>query len=93
MRVMSNYPDNVTGREYEIAGPDWDGDIERTCATKNVTITIVDREDDGNTFVLEVDECPLIDREVYAQRYNGVLSWTCPACGTEHIEDEEGPDD
>ena len=88
-----NLPPGVTGREYAISGPEWDGEIERTCATKNVTITIVDREDDGNTFVLEVDECPLIDREVYAQRYNGVLSWTCPACGTEHIEDEEGPDD
>jgi len=88
-----NLPPGVTGREYAISGPDWDGDIERTCATKNVTITIVDREDDGNTFTLEVDECPLIDREVYAQRINGGLYWTCPACGTEHIEDEEGPDD
>lgn len=28
---MSNYPPGVTGNELRIAGPDWDGDIEREC--------------------------------------------------------------
>jgi len=88
-----SYPPGVSGREVEIAGVDWDGDIERTCAAKNVTITLVDQETEGNTFTVEVDECPLIDREVYAERYMGVLSWTCPACRTQHTEDDEGPDE
>lgn len=87
-----NLPPGVTGREYEIAGPDWDGDIERTCGAVNVTITLVDKVDDGNTFTIEMDECPLIDHVVYAERYMGVTSWLCPACGTAHEEEYEGPD-
>ena len=27
---MSNYPPGVTGLEFEIAGPDWDGDMDGT---------------------------------------------------------------
>lgn len=28
---MSNYPDNVTGRELQIAGPDWEGYVKACC--------------------------------------------------------------
>ncbi len=28
---LSNYPPGVTGREYEIAGPDYEGDSEEIC--------------------------------------------------------------
>lgn len=28
---MSNYPDNVTGNELELAGPDWEGEAEVVC--------------------------------------------------------------
>ena len=28
---MSNYPPGVTGNEFEIAGPDWEGPIDRDC--------------------------------------------------------------
>lgn len=29
---MSNYPPGVTGSEYAIAGPSWEGEIERSCS-------------------------------------------------------------
>lgn len=28
---MSNYPPGVTGGEFEIAGPDWEGQVDREC--------------------------------------------------------------
>ena len=28
---MSNYPPGVTGLEFEIAGPDWDGEMDVEC--------------------------------------------------------------
>ena len=28
---MSNYPPGVTGSEYEIAGPDYEQDLDRPC--------------------------------------------------------------
>lgn len=35
---MSNYPAGVTGREYAIAGPDFEEDLEVTCGATAVTI-------------------------------------------------------
>lgn len=29
---MSNYPPGVTGNEYEIAGPDWESEVEVICS-------------------------------------------------------------
>ena len=29
--MIKNLPDNVTGRELAIAGPDWDGDFIAAC--------------------------------------------------------------
>lgn len=28
---LSNYPPGVTGNEFEIAGPDWEHEVEGTC--------------------------------------------------------------
>lgn len=38
---MSNYPRGVTGRELEIAGPDWEGETERSCTQKDVTLFVM----------------------------------------------------
>ena len=37
---MSNYPPGVTGNEFEIAGPSWEGEIERTCEQTDVEIKV-----------------------------------------------------
>jgi len=79
------YPPGVSGNEYEIAGPSWSGEIERTCGASNVTIT-VKRVDDDALVPLDMDECPWIDGEVYAETFQGVMSWTCPLCGKLHEE-------
>lgn len=42
---MSNYPPGVTGRELEIAGPDWEGDIERECTNTDIELEIILPED------------------------------------------------
>ena len=36
---MSSYPAGVTGREYAIAGPDFEADEEVTCGAEDVTVT------------------------------------------------------
>lgn len=88
---MSNYPPGVTGFEPQIAGPRWEGELERTCNAENVTIKIV-RADDGREFELPLDVCPWIDGEVDAQESRSEIHWTCPACGTEHVEEPPEPD-
>lgn len=37
---MSNYPPGVTGYEYAINGPDWEGEVDRECRQKGVTATV-----------------------------------------------------
>lgn len=32
---MSNYPDGVTGRELQIAGPDWEGIVVDCCPNRS----------------------------------------------------------
>jgi len=38
---MNNYPPGVTGRELAIAGPDWEGLVERECQIEDTTLTVV----------------------------------------------------
>ncbi|MEI7890281.1 MAG: hypothetical protein WCI34_08215 [Actinomycetes bacterium] len=48
MYSNSNYPPGVTGRELEIAGPDWEGEMDVKCAGENVEVTVF-RPDDIET--------------------------------------------
>jgi hypothetical protein len=41
---MSNYPLGVTGNELEIAGPDWEAEVERTCTQTDVTLHVITSE-------------------------------------------------
>lgn len=43
--MYSNYPPGVTGHELEIAGPDWEGEIERACSTRNIEMDMFTDED------------------------------------------------
>ena len=36
---MSMYPPGVTGNEYQIAGPDWDGEEEHRCVPCDAVTT------------------------------------------------------
>ena len=42
---MSNYPPGVTGRELEIAGPDWEGELERECSQRDIELEIMQPDD------------------------------------------------
>ena len=81
---MSNYPPGVTGREFAIAGPDWEGEEQRTC--ENTDVEVVIQGVDGPV-AITLPECPVIDFEVGAWAFGGVLHWTCPVCGREYEED------
>lgn len=39
---MSNYPPGVTGREFEIAGPDYEEDRHLACEAEGVAVAVVD---------------------------------------------------
>ena len=41
---MSNYPPGVTGNEFAIAGPDWDGTVERVCEAQDVEVVTIEQE-------------------------------------------------
>ena len=88
---MSNYPPGVTGRELQIAGPDWEDEIEVTCRAKNVTWLVAAAGEKGKAapklMDFDFDECPY-EGAVDAWGYHRVTHWTCPACGTEHDVDE-----
>lgn len=43
--MLSNYPPGVTGRELEIAGPDWEGEIRAVCNRGNVELTMFSPDD------------------------------------------------
>ncbi len=55
---MSNYPDNVTGRELQIAGPDWEGVVTARCPN---LLCNYDNDMDawayGKTMTIECPEC------------------------------------
>lgn len=39
--MSSNYPPGVTGRELHIAGPFWEGVVERTCEVPDAEIDVI----------------------------------------------------
>ena len=39
--MSDNYPPGVTGREYAIAGPDWEEEFWRVCGNKNATVRTI----------------------------------------------------
>lgn len=58
---MSNYPPGVTGREFAIAGPDWDGEVDAVCPNDQCNF-------DGSmpafqVFKVLTIQCPACDRE------------------------------
>ena len=83
---LSNYPPGVSGNELELAGPSWEGMVERTCTAQNVQLKVVGAEP-GTLIDVELDSCPWVDGEVEAWEYGGTLAWTCPVCGREYTED------
>jgi hypothetical protein len=121
----SNYPPGVTGREYQIAGPDYERTVKRACRASDVEITLPNDDVPGlahlalgildgkilirrgadpvaraktrlqeiisayeNGSKIDVAECPF-DGEVDVQGFQGVETWTCPLCGTDHEDDIE----
>lgn len=46
--MLSNYPPGVTGNELEIAGPDWEGEIEVTCGERDVSLQCMENGDIDN---------------------------------------------
>lgn len=87
---MSNYPPGVTGAEFEIAGPDWEREENKSCGAEDVSINAVTI--DNETISVVVSECPW-DGDVLVQGYRHSQWWTCPLCSTQHDEDVEGWDE
>ena len=88
---MSNYPPGVSGREYEIAGPDreWEADQPRDCphcgAGKNVTVARVLRR--------HIALAEPRRRTVTFSGYRGDVWWICEECGYTVDETDAGPPD
>lgn len=86
--IMSSYPPGVTGNEFEIAGPDYEQEEERTCDSNDVTIKVW-RRDSEELMEVEVIHCPFTDGEVTIFGYQSERWWKCPFCGIEHFEDDD----
>ena len=102
------YPDGVSGREWQIAGPDFEQDMERFCGADVETVPLHLAQEILEDMVagtpVRPDDYAILLRqsqragtcgflgEVFVTGYGLTYTWTCPACGTEH-EDEEEPDD
>lgn len=88
---MANFgwdlPPGVTGRELEIAGPDWEGELEVECDAENVTVRALSRTSESGFVEVDLNDCVYVGA-VDAWSYGGVTHWTCPLCGTEHDIDE-----
>lgn len=73
---LSNYPPGVTGREYEIAGPDSEWTEVREVSCSNDECADFEKE-------IEVD----LEMESYRGTWRGF--WTCETCKMDHdIEGE-----
>lgn len=68
---MSNYPAGVTGNEFEIAGPDWEGDVEIQDCQGAITV-------DGEQVQCE------FNGTVDAQAHQGEVWYACPKCGMDY---------
>ena len=78
---MNGYPPGITGREFQIAGPDAAWVEERDCDAELFN-------DNGET-----DGWCYFTGEVDLQSYGADEWWTCPDCGTEHTVTIEAGDD
>jgi len=79
---VSNYPPGVTGREWEIAGPDSEVEEERVCPACSYPENWV-----------EIDDFEPPTVEGWHYRFNGSEWWECQECGyQEDIDDYPGPD-
>lgn len=81
---LSNYPPGVTGREYEIAGPDAEWTETKTAYCTNEECSEFDQE---------------VEAELDVQSYRGSwwATYTCPACNSDHdmegdMDEDYGPD-
>lgn len=59
--MIRNLPDNLTGREFGIAGPDWQGEVDSVCLNDECNF-------DGSmpafqVFKVLMIQCPACDRE------------------------------
>lgn len=75
--MSGNYPDGVTGNEYEIAGPDYESEEDREVECRN-------RD--------ECDFIDTLTVLVYGFEGKRWTRWTCPECATEN-EDEWDADE
>jgi len=71
---MSNYPEGVTGMEFEIAGPDGvrDETHEVYCSNENCRTFESDKEVTGESTFYD---------------YTVSFSWICSTCKTDYIEE------
>lgn len=63
---MSNYPPGVTGREYAIAGPDWEGTIEKECQADGTSFLVLGKveADDFERIAVQLD---MLHRRLYCE--------------------------
>lgn len=100
---MSNYPPGVTGNEYQIAGPDSEGDCQRDCRRcafiaaengwfDNTSMEWFVRDEDGEP--VNADECDWSEAPVRLtlhdySTYQGYWNATCGVCGLESEGDQD----
>ena len=104
MNALSNYPDGVTGNEWQIAGPK-ELTVVRECQGTEARVypaTLVDeliRSGTINFRTLTLDVSVMTEYDctfsgsVDAEIYDYELLWTCPTCGHEHAEQWGGPEE
>jgi hypothetical protein len=76
---MSYYPPGVTGREYAIAGADYEQEMTVSVTCKNAECKYHDENQDLDDILVE--------------GYGGYqyFAWTCEGCGKEYEEEQEEP--
>jgi len=103
MSGLSNYPDGVTGNEWQIAGPK-ELTVVRECKGIEARVYpayLVDEvlrhyPYDSNSLTgtsVEMDYDCTFSGQVDAEIYDYELFWTCPTCGFENVEQWGGPEE